>query len=43
MIIKGADDNLKRRINIIVGINLKGLLHYKIVESSVDSKDLENL
>ena len=37
-ILKGAENNLKSRINIIAGISLKGIVHYKIVQTTVDSE-----
>jgi len=37
--IKGSEKNFKQKINIIAAIRLKEVLHYKILDSSVDSKN----
>ena len=36
--IKGAEKDLKEKINIIMAISLNGVIHYKMVNDSVDSK-----
>jgi len=38
-LIRGGESNLKNKINIIAAIGLKEIIYYKIVESSVDSKE----
>ena len=41
-IIKGADKNLKEKINIIMAMGLKEVLHYKLISSSVNSENFGN-
>ena len=41
-ILKGAKKNLKEKINIILVKGLKGVLHYKLVSSSVNSEIFGN-